>query len=326
MLTTNPPLDIEATTDSPETPSRDWIKEVICKLNRFQANSVRKEKSPSVQVNVENAVVVITIDEGAELNCIDEEFCLKNKIEFIKTDESATAAGQHKMILSGQTKRDLILIPTENKKVQWNLGRCVVVKNLGNTILLGEPGKKDNKIITVPHSQTIITIDVDDQEVLMKYAGTPPALEGKQSSFLCRAQVDEVLFDDEELEFYLPKEFNSCEIVIVPRNNQEWPRPQVLKVSDSKINIPNNTGAPVLLKKNKHFAEITTLRSEPTLSKKIVNNLKILAQSEKHPKSQALFRTDVNKVYDTSRSDLSHLILPERPKIDPSVSYPEHLL
>ena len=79
LLTTNPPLDIEAITDTPETPSRAWIKEVICKLNRFQANSVRKEKSPSVQVNVENAVVVITIDEGAELNCIDEEFCLKNK-------------------------------------------------------------------------------------------------------------------------------------------------------------------------------------------------------------------------------------------------------
>ena len=91
-----------------------------------------------------NVVVVITIDEGAELNCIDEEFCLKCRIEFIKTDETATAAGQHKMSLSGQTRGDLILFPTENKKVQWNLGKCVVVKNLGNSILLGEPGKKDN--------------------------------------------------------------------------------------------------------------------------------------------------------------------------------------
>ena len=117
---------------------------------------------------------VITIDEGAELNCIDEEFCLKNKIEFIKTDETATAAGQHKMILSGQTKRDLILIPTENKRVQWNLGRCVVVKNLGNAILLGGPGKKDNKINTIPHSQAIMTIDVDDQEVKLSSCQNKP--------------------------------------------------------------------------------------------------------------------------------------------------------
>ena len=122
-----------------------------------------------MQVNVENVVAVITIDEGAELNCIDKEFCLKCRIELIKTDENATAAGQHKMSLSGQTKRDLILFPTENKRVQWNLGKCVVVKNLGNAILLGEPGKKDNKIITVPH---IITRDADDQEVHMQYAGT----------------------------------------------------------------------------------------------------------------------------------------------------------
>ena len=78
------------------------------------------------------------------------------------------------------------MFPTENKNVQWNLGKCVVVKNLGNYILLGEPGKKDNKIITVPHSRAIITRDVDDQEVHMKYAGAPPATENKQSSFLWR--------------------------------------------------------------------------------------------------------------------------------------------
>ena len=146
----------------------------------------------------------------------------------IKPDKTATAAGQNKISLSGQTRGDLSLFPTENKRVQWNLGKCVVVKNLGNSILLGEPGKKDNKIITVPHSRAIITRDVDDQEVHEQYAGASPATENKQKSFLCRAQVDEILFGNDEFEFFLPQEYNNSEIVIVPRNNHEWPRPQVL--------------------------------------------------------------------------------------------------
>ena len=58
----NPPLDNELITDNPVTPTMNWTKEAICKLNRLQSNSVRKEKSPSIQVNVANVVVEITID------------------------------------------------------------------------------------------------------------------------------------------------------------------------------------------------------------------------------------------------------------------------
>ena len=62
------------------------------------------------------------------------------------------------------------------------------------------------------------------------------------------------------------------------------------------------------------------MRGDSTLSKQIVKNLKTV-KSEKTSESLAPFRSNINIVYDTSRSDLSHLILPERPKIDPSVSY-----
>ena len=128
------------------------------------------------------------------------------------------------------------------------------------------------------------------------------------------------MFDNEEFEFYLPAELNNLDITIVQRNNQVWPKPQVLKVSDNKIKIPNSTGTSVLLRKNQHFAEITTLQENSTLSKQIVKNLKIV-QAEELENPQVLSRSEVKKVYDTSRSDLSHLILPERPKIDPTVSY-----
>jgi hypothetical protein len=133
-----------------------WVEEIVSKINRLESNAVRKEKSPSLLVKVDNTNAEATIDEGAELNCLDEEFCLKSRIDFTKTDETATAAGQQRMALSGQTVKDVILIPNDNTDVQWNLGKCVVVRNLGSSILVGEPGKKDNKIVTIPHSYTII--------------------------------------------------------------------------------------------------------------------------------------------------------------------------
>ena len=98
-----------------------WVEEIVSKINRLESNAVRKEKSPSLLVKVDNTNAEATIDEGAELNCLDEEFCLKSRIDFVKTDETATAAGQQRMALSGQTVKDVILIPKDNTVVQWNL-------------------------------------------------------------------------------------------------------------------------------------------------------------------------------------------------------------
>ena len=78
-----------------------------------------------------------------------------------------------------------------------------------------------------------------------------------------------------------------------------WPNAQVLKVVGNSVLIPNSSGQCLHLKKNEHFADITILSE-------------VIEDAE---------QTQINKVYDIARSDLSHLTLPERPEIDEKLNY-----
>ena len=60
------------------------------------------------------------------------------------------------MKLVGQTTEDINLYPQGvDNLLCWNLGKAVVVNNLGTDILIGEPGKVDNKIATLPQKKMV---------------------------------------------------------------------------------------------------------------------------------------------------------------------------
>ena len=98
--------------------------------------------------------------------------------------------------------------------------------------------------------------------------------------------------------------------MISPRKEFEtscsWPKPQVLKVIQNKISIPNEIGRVIVIRKNKHFADVSSLNET-------IQNPNFSAGN--------LDTNNLNKVYDISRSDLSHLILPSRPEIDDTKSF-----
>ena len=77
----------------------------------IQNNTIRKEKSPAVPVVVANRPALAIIDEGSEINCLDEELALKLQIQFIPTSCTALAAGSSRMKLVGQTVNNLKLYP-----------------------------------------------------------------------------------------------------------------------------------------------------------------------------------------------------------------------
>ena len=68
------------------------------------------------------------------------------------------------MSLTGQTEVNIILRPVDNRNVIWNLGKGVVVENLGNPILIGEPAKKDNEIVTIAHQKKILAKDTNGKK------------------------------------------------------------------------------------------------------------------------------------------------------------------
>ena len=80
-----------------------------------------------------------------------------SKIKFTPTSHEAKAAGSASISVKGQTKDDVKLQVKDCKSpILWNLGKCIVVDNLGMDLLIGEPGKLDNYIKTDPAHTAIL--------------------------------------------------------------------------------------------------------------------------------------------------------------------------
>ena len=126
------------------------INNLQIRQSAWQQNGIRKEKSPMVPVHINGRFSLATIDEGSEINCIDESFATKSKIAFVPTICTATAANQTTMKLAGQTEENVhMTIQGTREPVTWNLGNMVVVQNLGANILIGEPGKQSSPFLII---------------------------------------------------------------------------------------------------------------------------------------------------------------------------------
>ena len=143
--------------------SDENMKELIYKVmklghrrDKWKDLGVRKSKSPSLQLILGVVAALATIDEGSEINCLDYEFATRNKITFVPTQYVVIAAGSSKISLAGETC-DSVSAQVKDAKEPTTLifGKMVVVKNLGVNILIGEPGKKDNRILTHTHKRMI---------------------------------------------------------------------------------------------------------------------------------------------------------------------------
>ena len=75
------------------------------------------------------------------------------------------------MKLMGQTNDPvLVTIPDTKYNITWNLGTCIIVHNLGCPVLIGEPGKSRNSILTDPVKKVIQTLDQNNCSVSIPYA------------------------------------------------------------------------------------------------------------------------------------------------------------
>ena len=111
-----------------------------------------------------------TIDEGSEINVLDLKFCLRWKIKFTPTWYEAKAAGSASISIKGQTTDDVKLqVKNCKSPILWNLGKCIVMDNLGVDLLIGEPGKLDNYIKTDPEKKSVETRDIYGKIVHVGY-------------------------------------------------------------------------------------------------------------------------------------------------------------
>ena len=152
--------------------TQHWVMQVHKLEGRkhmWTQDKIRKEQSPRVKALMNNIKIHPVIDEGSELNCLSESFAIKNKILFTPTECSASSADATGMKVMGQTVKDMVISPLHTSTVLCDLGKGVVVRNLSVDMLIGEPGKLDNKIITLPHLKQVKTKDVDGNTTFIRY-------------------------------------------------------------------------------------------------------------------------------------------------------------
>ena len=164
------------------------------------------------------------------------------------------------MTVTGQTLKNVVLtIPKDDTLIKWDLSKCVVVDNLGVDVLVGEPGKIDNNIVTKSNLKVIETKDVSGDEVEIPYFKKKD-----EARFICRAIKAETLFPGDSISLQVPPHLqNESQVALAPirENELNFVNPKIVAVDSNKtIRIVNESPNPVRLKKNSTIADITALR------------------------------------------------------------------
>ena len=289
----------DTSTTCPSSIQPTWLETMETHIRKIESK-VRKEKSPMLKMSINSCTVYPTIDEGSEINVIDSNFANSANIPYSRTNHNATAAGSHSMSVSGETTENVVLHKQHNNSlIRFNLGKCIVVNNLGCPILIGEPGKKDNKISTDPSDKKINTIDINGSIISLPYESNSTLF---NRSFICRLQADHVVYPGDSLDINIPAMLQTEKAVIFtpryPSLKSQSLQDQVCKVEGNLINIVNTSHLPVKIEKNTHFGDLIP----PSIDKPI------------NPGSYAKLNThQVHKVEDikTATVDPDNILSPE---------------
>ena len=108
------------------------VSEETAKRVKIRAvNQLHKASSPRVLVTHLGHKFPLLIDEGSELNALDGDYAITNKVSYVPTSLMASAAGNQELHILGQTEEDFVVSCTfANRKIPINSGPAVVIKNL----------------------------------------------------------------------------------------------------------------------------------------------------------------------------------------------------
>ena len=232
----------------------------IAKLTKRAVRLIRKATSPKLLVTFNNNRSILLIDEGSELNCMDEDYAVQNDIRLEPSKNSAKAAGEKDLCVLGQTVEDIYVdTKFQSHRVSLNLGKVTVIRNLGTSLILGEPGKASNSISTDPKNRMIIA----DREgkIMMK-----PYLDANStSSSICRIQEQKItIFPEESLELEVPEHLQNSEIVVTPRRQFAHLFSPIITYAQDKVEIASISQFPINLKRHDQVADIrSTVITDP---------------------------------------------------------------
>ena len=208
-------------------------------------------RSPALMVTLCGHEVMATLDEGAEINCLDKKIAVSRRLKLKPSTKTARAADSSQLRVVGQLQEPLIL-HTVDQGVSIRLDHVVVVENLNAQLLIGEPGKASNFIHTIPHEKMII-IRSGNQDIKIPYISS----RGPRSH-VARVTGKVTVAPGESLFWNVPEQFSEYPVLQVnPRpQDQHWFSPRDYQVRNKTIAFKNILKIPVTLKRNQVFGEI----------------------------------------------------------------------
>ena len=170
-----------------------------------------------------------------------------------------------------------------------NFGKMVVVQNLGVDVLIGEPVKVENKILTLPHKWMVEIYTTEGKKIVLPYS---TKLRNNQITIHpCKSDKKITIYPNQSISVDLPVNIRHLKYVSCsPQNKKKytWVAKRTILVDENgSVNIHNGSNTPVNLAKFEHFANLVPCEAV------CLDELR-----ESH----------VSKIYDINRSDLSHLI------------------
>ena len=191
--------------------------------------------------------VNVTIDEGSEINYICASIAVQMKLKFVPVNLQAKAAGSQSMILLCKLQSPLHLALSDtNRNATIVLMDVIVVKNLGPSILIGEPGKMDNQIVTLSAQKLIQLKDANSDDFKIPYNSNsgPP----KRDFHPLVDKAEHTLYPGDIVAFPVHESMRSSVLQISARRGLNMDLSEIKKVKD-KITIENNTDELIKLPK-----------------------------------------------------------------------------
>ena len=214
--------------------------------------ATRKRRSPAFMAHIGKTLVKAIVDEGSEVNVLDEQVIIKADVQVDPfTDAGATAAGSNPLHVIGQCHDPLVLnLEVEGEKVAVNLGHAVVVRNLGTECLIGEPGKADNRIHTIPEQKKIQFLS-KDKTVTLDYCR-----ESNADYEVGRVKETKTLRPGESVTIAVDNFTNGSVVATNPRvSDGLWFNPGIRRVNNG-ISLTNTSMDTVTLKKGTRVCEV----------------------------------------------------------------------
>ena len=139
------------------------------------------------------------------------------------------------MSIVGQSKYPLqVQVLGCRVPITITLGKVTVIHNLGCPVLIGQPAKISNEIVTLPHKHKLTLKDIHGIEHTISYPLPPPkemfVYETLKSPNL------QILYPGETLTFKLSNQFSNCKMISFTPRPDFLLTPAFIKV-DGNLNI-----------------------------------------------------------------------------------------